>query len=636
MSVSYDSAPALSPRRPSSLHSSSSVGQSKEAPAEPAESPIVRAMEEARSKRPLLNILLFSVPVVLITVGLALGLLVYIFVVHDWSRDGSAIQTTADLQNLLTISQILTTVVGKTVSFIITVHVFQLASMWLKASAANDDRRPSPSQLGLLMSILQSGSIVAWLKACVMRARVTKESKRQSLPWPPLLGRAVTVIGLLLVISNGITLLDTWLHASSRAILITRTSPYASPSTANFGKAINETQCAEHTFSSPSEVGETCGLVSGSNGAALVGPGMGLQTLSNSSQTNSVVFTDDQYAIMVPSSLPNDTLLTSQCVNPNVFSPEAYLNLSCTGYPLLKLNTTAIANGIIPSGVVDPGTGDINDDESGTDNFVAAKTNPFSVAAVITSLAYYEAAAGDGFVGDTGFYLHGDLGGWNVVYCNVTTVNIQYEYTPPSSTAPSSQGGTYTTITTNLAPAPRIPMLVATGLDNGPILSWVPDRVDGVGWQGAGNYLESFALEMSRELMAFTAMLWQPEQVLSIQDVAGVIGSRVQIAPLALYVGAVLLYAIIAFAVAILAIIESHSTPFAHLAHMRLTSTLAYIHGMFGPIEATRTWEKDGLEVFSTETEADRLNVGTVNVGDGADGFGVSRPAKPEIPPLKS
>lgn len=135
------------------------------------------------------------------------------------------------------------------------------------------------------------------------------------------------------------------------------------------------------------------------------------------------------------------------------------------------------------------------------------------------------------------------MGGWNVVYCNVTTVNIQYEYTPPSSTAPSTQGGTYTTITTSLAPAPRVPMLVATGLDNGPILSWVPDRVDGVGWQGAGNYLESFALEMSRELMAFTAMLWQPEQVLSIQDVAGVIGSRVQIAPLALYVGAVLLYA---------------------------------------------------------------------------------------------
>ena len=69
---------------------------------------------------------------------------------------------------------------------------------------------------------------------------------------------------------------------------------------------------------------------------------------------------------------------------------------------------------------------------------------------------------------------------------------------------------------------------------------------------------------------------------------------------------------------------------------MRLTSTLAYIHGMVGPTEATRTWEKDGLEVFSTETEADRLNVGAVNVGDGAEGFGVSRPARPEIPPLKS
>ena len=86
-------------------------------------------------------------------------------------------------------------------------------------------------------------------------------------------------------------------------------------------------------------------------------------------------------------------------------------------------------------------------------------------------------------------------------------------------------------------------MLIATGLDNGPILSWVPDRVDGVGWQGAGNYLDSFALEMSRELAAFTAMLWQTEQVLSIEDVAQVIGSRVQIAPLALYVGAALLYA---------------------------------------------------------------------------------------------
>ncbi|KAG8871108.1 hypothetical protein FRB97_009012 [Tulasnella sp. 331] len=53
--------------------------------------------------------------------------------------NGLAVATTADLQNLLTISQILTTVFSKTVPLVLGVLAYQLASEWLKASAQGTD-----------------------------------------------------------------------------------------------------------------------------------------------------------------------------------------------------------------------------------------------------------------------------------------------------------------------------------------------------------------------------------------------------------------------------------------------------------------------------------------------------------------
>lgn len=46
---------------------------------------------------------------------------------------------------------------------------------------------------------------------------------------------------------------------------------------------------------------------------------------------------------------------------------------------------------------------------------------------------------------------------------------------------------------------------------------------------------------------------------------------------------------------------------------------------MFGPVEATRTWKEDGTQLFSVETESDRLGVGPIDTVDGGATFGIAR-----------
>lgn len=70
---------------------------------------------------------------------------------------------------------------------------------------------------------------------------------------------------------------------------------------------------------------------------------------------------------------------------------------------------------------------------------------------------------------------------------------------------------------------------------------------------------------------------------------------------------------------------SSHSTRFVHLAHMRITSPIAYIHLLFGPLEVHRTWTEDGLGIFCTESDIDRLNVGPFRTPEGMTVFGITR-----------
>lgn len=84
-------------------------------------------------------------------------------------------------------------------------------------------------------------------------------------------------------------------------------------------------------------------------------------------------------------------------------------------------------------------------------------------------------------------------------------------------------------------------------------------------------------------------------------------------------------HSILTLVIAILAMVASRKTPFVHLAHARLTSPVALLHQLFGPVESSRTWREDGLGVFAVESEADRLMVGPVKTGQGDSAFGVTR-----------
>ncbi|KAG9011455.1 hypothetical protein FRB94_008286 [Tulasnella sp. JGI-2019a] len=590
-----------------------------------------RARAEAETKSALGTIVLYSAPVFVVTAGSALVLLAYIFLINQWRKDGLAITTTADLQNLLTISEVLTTVVSKTVPIVLGVLAYQLASDWLKASVQGTNDRPSPLQLSLLISALQGANPVAYVKARLHISQVTKESKAQTLSSPHILRRAVSVLGTLLFFSYAIHLLDTWLHVSSRAAFFTSTTPYPSSLRSDFGRQVNMTRCtadsAPYDDSTQATYNSVCGLVIGGQIQFQASVPEGLRTLSNSSTSNKVALADDATAMLVPSYvIPSDNVrysaltvgvlsscqsVTSQCVYQDQggnWGSEVGPNIRCTGTPLLNITSTSGTT----FGVVDPASGNLSNGAYllNTTSYEMAKTNPFHIAAIISSEAYAtEMDPTPGFIGDSGFFQEGRNGAWNILYCNVSIRDVTYDYTPPFSSATNSAGeGTYK-MTSWTNASPRVTSLLAAYVDS-PWLQ-ISQRVEGAGYLGQSmTYVDAYAQELSRELVAFSASIWEPSQVLSVQNVEQKLGSRVQIIPLALYVSAVLLYSIFTLVVAIYAAIAARSTSFVNLAQRRITSPIGLVHQLFGPIEPSRTWKEGSLGIFSVESEADRLDVG--------------------------
>lgn len=143
-----------------------------------------------------------------------------------------------------------------------------------------------------------------------------------------------------------------------------------------------------------------------------------------------------------------------------------------------------------------------------------------------------------------GFYSQGLIGAWNVLYCNISIREVQYRYANPSSSSSSSSpgDGAYTIESWNLAPL-HLTSLMATYIDSPYMSKYVPERVEGAGLSSSSiSYEDAFALELSRELVAFSSSIWAPSSVLDIQSRNESLGSRIQLVPLTLYVSAVLLY----------------------------------------------------------------------------------------------
>lgn len=167
----------------------------------------------------------------------------------------------------------------------------------------------------MLTSVLQSANILGWIKVCSHLLRLTKNSKRHTLPPPRLVTQAISSLSLLLVLSYLTSAFDIWLHASSQGYNAVTSQPTSVSENSWFGRQINETRCTYYADVLAGQTGsQLCGLLTD---FAHVDSGLNLypndtssigeasRTLTNTSEVNQVVFTSDQEAILVPATIPS-------------------------------------------------------------------------------------------------------------------------------------------------------------------------------------------------------------------------------------------------------------------------------------------------------------------------------------------
>lgn len=93
------------------------------------------------------KIFALSAAVIAVVITPAVFLAIYIFGLHQHHRHGLTLQTDAALSYVLATSQAISTVMSLAVPVVLTIHAYQLASDWLRASQDSGScSRPSPLQ----------------------------------------------------------------------------------------------------------------------------------------------------------------------------------------------------------------------------------------------------------------------------------------------------------------------------------------------------------------------------------------------------------------------------------------------------------------------------------------------------------
>ena len=133
-------------------------------------------------------------------------------------------------------------------------------------------------------------------------------------------------------------------------------------------------------------------------------------------------------------------------------------------------------------------------------------------------------------VNNTGFFVHGESGAWNVVLCTINVVSSTYQYT----------NGSFHTLTTTNADL-NMTKRIATMLSSNYLTQRVPNAVEGTGLV-SGDYVSSFALELSQELAGMSASIYEPGAVSDLVQLVPGIGAKLQLAPLVLLVAVLLIY----------------------------------------------------------------------------------------------
>lgn len=129
-----------------------------------------------------------------------------------------------------------------------------------------------------------------------------------------------------------------------------------------------------------------------------------------------------------------------------------------------------------------------------------------------------------------GWFVHGSNGAWNVVYCNLTALEVTYTYTSKryitNSAVPTDDDST------------RHIMTVMFNTFS----AQVSDAVNGAGLLTNMSYEEAYSLELSKQALARGAYIYEPRDVLSISKELNIIGSRLQLIPLVVFVFATVVF----------------------------------------------------------------------------------------------
>jgi len=134
----------------------------------------------------------------------------------------------------------------------------------------------------------------------------------------------------------------------------------------------------------------------------------------------------------------------------------------------------------------------------------------------------------------SGWFFHGDRGAWNVVFCNVTLVDVAYTYQSSryimNSASPKSLADTRIIMAASFIDslgtnAVSLTVDTSSGLDANP------------------TYEQVYSWELSRQLLGRAAYIYGSTNVLNIQSEIDLNGSKLQLIPLALFIGALLVFA---------------------------------------------------------------------------------------------
>lgn len=230
----------------------------------------------------------------------------------------------------------------------------------------------------------------------------------------------------------------------------------------------------------------------------------------------------------------------------------------------------------------------------------------------------------------TGFFTHGDAGAWNVLLCNVSIVNATYSYS----------NGSYKTLNTEIVTDVNMTKRVGAYMWTNYIQTGVSNAVEGTGLV-SGDYTATFSLELGRRLLALTASIYERTDSLEVSLLIPTVGARLELAPLLLLFATLViylyvksfkacsftksLYSITVIVVTVAAARGLSSEPYADLARNRLIDPLSIVHCAFGELKAQESWEKTVDEIFTVESEEDRLNVGPMELDNGHVAFGIAK-----------